>query len=134
MVILNYGAQEWVLRAIVKGFPALSGVRSLDKTEFDQVKFLDSDRFELETRINTYFLENDLLIGWVEGRGVRTPHKSSKYGPIYGSWLEFWAIKEIYFANGRLGGWGLYKQWWQIGDMKVARSNKPRLPAGSRVV
>jgi len=119
MMILNYSSQEWVLRTITKGFPALSGVRCLEKKDFNQIKFLDTDRFELETRINRFFLDRKLPIGWIEGRGVRTPHKLAKYGPIYGNWLEYLACREIAFANGRLGGWGLLKQWHQIAGMRV---------------
>jgi len=119
MMILSYSGRSWVLKSVIKSFPALSGVRCLYKSDFNLIRFADSDCFEMEVRINDHYLKNNLEIGWIEGNGVTTPLKYIKYGYVYGNWLEIWAFIEVIFANGWIGFWGILKQWRQISEMKV---------------
>lgn len=117
LAILDYGSQEYALRKVIKSFPALSGVRILSKYYFNQIVFKDSDRFELENRINDYFLNNKLKIVIVPAKTVYTPHKYVKYGWLVGSWLGLWAIKEILYSNGKSGVLQIFMQWRKLAQI-----------------
>lgn len=114
LAILDYGSQELVFRKILKSFPALSGVRIFNKYHFNKVVFKPSDRFELESRLNNYFLKNELKIVVVSAETVFTPHKHTKYGWVIGIWLELWALKEVLNSNGPLGVLPVFLQWRRI--------------------
>ena len=119
MAILDYGSQEYVLRHVIKSFPALSGVRLLTKEKFLQVPFHKTDRFELENRINRFFIKNNWQIKIVPGPTVYTPHKFVKYGIIRGTWLGFWALKEIFFSNGYFGALPTYWEWRSLAKLST---------------
>lgn len=124
LAILDYGSQEQVLRKVIKSFPALSGVRILSKFYFSQIVFKDTDRFELENRINNYFMNNQLKIIVVPAKTVYTPHKYVKYGWLVGSWLGLWAIKEILYSNGRLGVLQVFMQWRKLAQIGFEKKLK----------
>lgn len=119
MVILDYGNQELYLRKIFKSFPALSGVRIFSKAEFEKIKFKDTDRFELETRINDFYLDNKLSLVVVTGEGISTPHKYQKYTFHRGLYLEAKALKEIFLSNGPTNIAKLVKRWWEINAKRL---------------
>lgn len=118
MVIMDYGNQEWILRKILKSLPALSGVRILKKTVFNKIKFDKKDRFELETRINDYYLDHHLNIIVVSADEVRTPHKYEKYSFYKGVYLDVKAIREILMVNGAKNIPKLVSNWWKINAMR----------------
>lgn len=114
MVILDYGNQEYLLRKIIKSFPALSGVRILSKREFSKIKFTSKDRFELENRINNHYLNNELSLIVINGDTVHTPHKYEKYSLHKGIYLEAKALKEIFLSDGVSNIGKIVKSWWEI--------------------
>jgi glycosyltransferase involved in cell wall biosynthesis len=118
MVILDYGGQEFYLRKIIRSFPALSGVRILSKKVFNKIKFNSGDRFELENRINNYYLENQLTLIVVNGETVHTPHKYNKYTFHKGLYLEAKALKEIFLSEGATNIGKLVKTWWEINEKR----------------
>lgn len=119
MVILDYGNQELYLRKIFKSFPALSGVRIFEKSEFEKITFKEHDRFELETRINDHYLGSKLSIIVITGEGISTPHKYQKYSFHKGLYLEAKALKEIFFSNGPQNIGKLVKTWWAINAKRL---------------
>lgn len=118
MVILDYGNQELYLRKIFKSFPALSGVRALSKRDFEQVPFKPTDRFELENRINTFFLDTKRSIIVVTGDTVRTPHKYQKYSFYKGMYLEAKGLKEIFMSLGARNVGRMIQGWWKINALR----------------
>jgi len=118
MVILDYGNQELYLRRIFKSFPALSGVRIMSKTDFESVPFSNSDRLELENRINTYFLDTKRSIIVVTGDTVRTPHKYEKYSFYKGLYLEAKGQREIFLGMGARNIGKVIQSWWKIHAMR----------------
>lgn len=118
MVILDYGNQELYLRKVFKAFPALSGVRVLSKKLLKEVPFLAADRFELENRINTFFLETQKSIIVVTGDTVRTPHKFEKYSFYKGLYLEAKALKEIFLSLGARNIGTMIQGWWKINTLR----------------
>lgn len=114
MVILDYGNQELYLRKIFKSFPALSGVRILAKKVFEHIQFKENDRFELENRINDYFLDQGLSIIVVTGDTVKSPHKYEKYSFHKGLYLEAKALREIFLSGGARNIGKMIKSWWTI--------------------
>ncbi|MBP9759368.1 glycosyltransferase [Candidatus Dojkabacteria bacterium] len=114
MVILDYGNQEYLLRKIIRSFPALSGVRILSKKEFNKIKFTSKDRFELENRINNHYLNHELSLIVINGDTVHTPHKYEKYSFHKGLYLEAMALKEIFLTDGVSNIGKIVKTWWDI--------------------
>ncbi|PIR61932.1 MAG: hypothetical protein COY81_01895 [Candidatus Pacebacteria bacterium CG_4_10_14_0_8_um_filter_43_12] len=119
MVILDYGNQELYLRKIFKSFPALSGVRIFETKYFKRITFKKNDRFELETRINDFYLDHKLSIVVVTGEGIHTPHKYQKYSFHKGLYLEAKALKEIFLSNGPRNIGKLVKRWWEINAKRL---------------
>ncbi len=103
MVIMDYSGTDWVRHKVIQGITALSGVRILQKKYFDKIPFVETDSFELETRINEYFLKNKLSITVVEAETVLSPFKFQKYPVHVGLWREMKAMEQFMLMNGWTG-------------------------------
>ena len=100
MVIMDKGSQPWIFKKILKSVPAVSGTRILDKDIFSIISFLETDRFQLEIRINDYFLRNDLSIAVTPAEEVYDPRKYVKYTFLKGLLLDFRGGLEVLASDG----------------------------------
>lgn len=119
MVIMDYGDMDWFRHDVIKGITALSGVRILHKSHFKHINFMYTNSFELETRINEYFLRKKMKIGYIEAPTVRTPFKFEKYNFFIGFMKEIIAIKQYIFINGLSGLPKLLISWNKIYTLRI---------------
>ena len=115
MVIMNYGVDaKEIPNRLLGFFPALSGVRLLSKKRFNEIQFQESDRFEIETRINDYFFDRDLEISIVNSKNLRSPIKYEKYSVKESIKEGSSEIKQVIFVNGVSGIGLLLYRWWRL--------------------
>lgn len=100
MVIQDKGSQPWIFREVLQSVPALSGTRILDREHLARVPFRPTDRFQLETRINDYFLEQGLVIAVVPAAEVRDARKYVKYPFWQGLFLDIKGFLEVALSDG----------------------------------
>ena len=112
MVILNYGGKSLLGNEIINIFPAVSGVRILNKKDFFKIPFRKEDRFQIENRINYYFIDNNLSIGIVDSPTLRTPHKVEKYHTPYSVILSAKSMKQVLLFDGYIGVGKLLYRWF----------------------
>jgi hypothetical protein len=79
MVIMDKGSQPWIFKTLLQSVPALSGTRILDRGHFRHIPFRITDRFQLEIRINDYFIKNHYSIAVVSASEIYDPRKYTKY-------------------------------------------------------
>ena len=118
MVIMDKGSQAYLMREVIKCVPALSGARVLKKQDFGKIRFKDSDKFELEMRINDYFIENNLKILISPAPYVRDVRKYRKYSFFKGVYLDMKAISEVFLMYGWVGSLDLFKKFRIFYEMK----------------
>jgi hypothetical protein len=100
MVIMDKGSQPWVFRRLFQSVPAESGTRVLNKRYFSEIPFLATDRWQLEIRINDYFLENQLSIGISPAPEIYDLRKYIKYPFLTGLVLDLKGGFQILFSDG----------------------------------
>lgn len=118
MVIMDYSGTDWIRHKVIQGITALSGVRILHKKYFAEIPFEETDSFELETRINEYFMKHKLSIRIVEAETVVSPYKFQKYPFHVGLWREVKAMEQFMLVNGWSGLFDVIKTWRKIYKMR----------------
>lgn len=114
MVIMDYSGAGWFRHRIIQGITALSGVRILHKKYFSEISFLPDDSFELETRINEYFIKHNLSIAIVDAETVVSPYKFQKYPFHVGVIREIQAMEQYMLINGIGGIFSTLGNWRKI--------------------
>lgn len=100
MVIMDKGSQPWIFRSVLKSVPAVSGTRILDKELFFKIPFKDSDRFQLEIRINDYILEHSLPFAVTSAEEIYDLRKFVKYHFLEGLILDLKGGLEVLASDG----------------------------------
>lgn len=118
LVIMDLGGMDWFRHNVIKGATALSGVRLLDKKYFSQLALTGKNSFELETRINEFFLNSHLPIAVSDAPKVKTPFKFEKYNFFDGLVREIKALYQYIFINGIIGVPRLLLSWQKIYSFK----------------
>jgi len=100
MVIMDKGSQPWVFKSLLKSVPAVSGTRILDKELFFKIPFKETDRFQLEIRINDYVLEHDLPFAVTSAEEIYDSRKFIKYRFLKGLTLDVKGGLEVLASDG----------------------------------
>ena len=100
MVIMDKGSQPWIFRSVLKSVPAVSGTRILDKELFLKVPFKESDRFQLEIRINDYIFDHDLSFAITSAEEIYDSRKYVKYPFLKGLLLDIKGGLEVLASDG----------------------------------
>lgn len=100
MVIMDKGSQPWIFRSVLQSVPAVSGTRILNKELFFKIPFKESDRFQLEIRINDYILEHDLPFAVTSAEEIYDSRKFVKYHFLEGLILDLKGGLEVLASDG----------------------------------
>jgi len=100
MVIMDKGGQPWIFKSLLKSVPAVSGTRILEREKFLKVRFLETDRFQFEIRINDYFLANGLTIALSPAEEIHDTRKYVKYPFWKGLFLDIKGGWQVLASDG----------------------------------
>lgn len=129
MVIMDKGSQPWVFRRLLKSVPALSGTRILAKDLFQKIPFKESDQFQLEIRINDYFLAHGLSIGVTPAAEVYDPRKYVKYPFLIGLKLDLRGGLQVLASDGPIS---IFKNLADFRRIKDLAADPKRLTDADR--